>query len=452
MLPVECSLNHKRENIGQGIFIPMVMHNAFSKKTYSVNNECCCADVVDVRSVSRRRCCGCAQWSVVRRCSTRIVVVASLFIFFTLTTMFTSPSSIAAYRDPDDAYTLASRSSSSTSVVLFPPAAHGRPGSDASATSTFATAAVLLATPDCDAIIAGDRAEIASTRRMLFRETRTSSTLNDDGRGGPTAVNCTSAFRPRAASDVHGQPAFPPLSYIVISEADADVEQAELLLRAIYAASNFYCVILDVCSASEHVGSSTLRRLMSCFNVVTVERRARCNSTESRDRKWNATTATTTAWWRCVDRLLRLDVDWSHVISLAVGDFPLRPRDDIARRLTTTHQFQVGRRTGNDVIRCGAYSRSAVSQPPTLRSNYSEADSESSIATTRIHSPDGATAIEVCARKCTVAVEENNNNARCYYTVADLPSLVRQRKLFAHAFNLNVDHYAVRCLMQRIVK
>jgi len=35
---------------------------------------------------------------------------------------------------------------------------------------------------------------------------------------------------------------------------------------------------------------------------------------------------------------------------------------------------------------------------------------------------------------------------------ADLPTLVRQRKLFAPAFNLNVDHYAVRCFMQRIVK
>ena len=51
--------------------------------------------------------------------------------------------------------------------------------------------------------------------------------------------------------------------------------------------------------------------------------------------------------WRCVSALLHRDVRWTHVVSLKVGDFPLRPPDDIVRRLATTEDFDVSRRTGN---------------------------------------------------------------------------------------------------------
>lgn len=289
--------------------------------------------------------------------------------------------------------------------------------------------------PDCDAIIAGDRAEIASTQRMLFRETRT--TLGID-------FNCTSSFH--SSANVNRPPASRPLAYI-ISDAGSDVEHTELLLRAVYAAANVYCLTIDFCSADEHVAMA-LRRLTSCFNnIITVEQA--CGSWPNH-RNWNATTA---AWWLCVNSLLRHGVQWTRVVSLTVGDFPLRPQDDIARRLATEN-FDVGRRTGNDVIKCGAFTRSAVSRPSTtlrrIHGEESKSLSASSITTSRIHSPDGVSVIEVCARKCRI-VNDDISNARCYYTVADLTSLVRQRKLFAHAFNLNVDHYALRCLMQRTV-
>lgn len=392
-----------------------------------------CQELVDVEAVSRRRC-RCARRSAVRRCSTRVVLVALLMVFFTLTTLYRQPSSAATYQDPVDG---------DTAPVVLLPAGRGSPAGDASGASKSAPP-VLLAMPDCDAIVAGDRAEIASTQRMLFRETRATSTAFD-------AVDCTSAFR-RPAADVAGSRR---LAY-VISDSGSDVEQTQLLLRAVYAAANVYCLTVDFCSSSDHVAAA-LRRLTACFdNVVTVDR-ARCNDTgsRSRDRKWNApTTTAAAAWWRCVSALLRRDDRWTHVVSLTVGDFPLRPPDDVARRLATTEDFDVSRRTGNDVVKCGAYSRSAVSRPSTLRGDDSEAGKWSSITTSEMHSPDGASALEVCARKCTIVDDDDSdgNNARCYYTVADLSSLVRQRKLFAHAFNLNVDHYAVRCLMQRIVK
>ena len=348
-------------------------------------------------------------------------------MFFTFTTIYTSPSSTATFRDIADGDTPAS-----SSVVLLPP----ERGRDTSGTSASMMSA-LLALPDCDAIIAGDQAEIASTQRMLFQETRT--TLSTFDAGHDFADNCTpTSQRPAAKVDRSS-----PLAYI-ISDTGSSVEQTKLLLRAVYAAANIYCLTFDFCSASDHVVTA-LRRLTSCFNNIIVVERRHCF--RPRDRKWNATT---TAWWRCVDKLLRHEVDWTHVVSLTVSDFPLRPRDDIARRLKT-EKFDVGGRAGNDVIHCGAYTRSAVSQPLSIR----EAENGSSIRTSQIHSPDGATiALEVCSRKCKTADngDGETSNARCYYTVADLPSLVRRRKLFAHAFNLNVDHYAVRCLMQRIVK
>jgi len=383
--------------------------------------RCCCLDVVYTNAVDRRRS-SCARWSVVRRCSTKVVLVASLFVFFTLTTLYTSPSTTATtlpgYGDTP----------TSSSVVLLPAVR----GTNTSSTSVSVTSA-LLATPDCDALIAGDRAEIASTQRMLFRETRTPSSTFD----ASLSVNCTSAFQ-HPAANVDGSSMSPPLAYI-ISDAGSSVEQTELLLHAVYAATNIYCLTVDFCSASDHV-ATTLRRLTSCFNNIIVVERTRCNDTgfRPRDRKRNSTT--TAAWWRCVDRLLRHGVEWTHVVGLTVSDFPLGSRGDIARRLST-EKFDVGRRAGNDVIQCGAYTRSAVSRITHGDDSQSE---KASTITSEIDSPDGASAIEVCARKC--------NNARCYYTVADLQSLVRQRKLFAHAFNLNVDHYAVRCLIQRILK
>jgi len=401
--------------------------------------QCCYADVVDTIAVSRRRSRCALRRSVVRRCSARVVFVASLFVFFTLTTFYTSPASTTTDRDRGDGNT----PSSSSSVVLLPPV-RDRHRTDTSGTSASAASA-LLAAPDCDAIIAGDRAEIASTQRMLFRETR--STSSTFGASPQLAVNCTSAFQ-RPATSVGRSSTSPPLAYI-ISDAGGSVEQMELHLRAVYATTNVYCLTFNICSESNHVATK-LRRLASCFNNIIVVEDACCIGPgfRPRDRKRNATT---TAWWRCVDRLLRHRVGWTHVVGLTVSDFPLRPRDDIARRLAT-EKFDIGRRTGNDVIQCGAYTRSAVSQPSALlRTKGNDSENASSITTRQSHSPGGASALEVCARKCEIA-DHNANMARCCYTVADLPSLVRQRKLFAHAFDLNIDHYAVRCLMQRIVK
>lgn len=400
----------------------------FTLQLHNINDVVCCPDVVHVNTFSRRRS-SCLRWSVVRRCATKVILVSSLFVF-TLTTMYTSPSSTAAYRDPGDGDT----SASSSVALLPPPRVRQTSGTSASMMSA------LLAMPDCDAIIAGDQAEIASTQRMLFQETRTTLSSFDDSHR--LAVNCTPTFQ-RPVTNMDGSS---PLAYI-ISDAGSSVEQTQLLLRAVYAAANIYCLTFDFCSASDHVAAA-LRRLTSCFNNIIVVERRHCF--RSRDRKRNATT---TAWWRCVDRLLRHEVDWTHVVGLTVNDFPLRPRDDIARRLTT-EKFDVGRRAGNDVIHCGAYTRSSVSQPSTPLSTR-EAGYASSITTSQIRSPDGATvAVEVCSRKCKTADNDDGftNSARCYYTVADLPSLVRQPKLFAHPFDLNVDHYAVRCLMQRIVK
>jgi len=123
--------------------------------------------------------------------------------------------------------------------------------------------------------------------------------------------------------------------------------------------------------------------------------------------------------WRCVGALLRRDVRWTHVVSLTVGDFPLRPPDDVVRRLATTEDFDVSRRTGNDVVNCGAYNRSTVSRPSALRGDDSEARKWSSITTSEMRSPDGASTLEVCDRKCTIVDDDDSggNNARCYYTV-----------------------------------
>lgn len=358
-----------------------------------------------------------------------MLLVASLFAFLTLSTFYTSPSYNVAYRDASDGSPM-----SSSSLVLLSPV-RGRRASDTSRTSQT-VASALLARPDCNAIIAGDQVEIASTRRMLFRETPTMSF--DAGRR--RAVNCTSTFlRPDIANE-SSSTSTPRLAY-VISDAESNVEQSELLLGAVYAAANIYCLTVDLCSTTDHV-ATTLRRLTSCLGNVIVVERTRCSG--SRDRK-------ETAWWRCVDRLLRHSVVWTHVVSLTFADFPLRSRDDIARRLMTG-KFDARRRSGNDVIHCGAYTRSAISRRSTLLHAQGKADSESSIATSENDSPDGATAIEVCARKCATANDSDAKKARCYYTIADLSSLVHGRKLFAHAFNLNVDHYAVLCLMQRILK
>jgi len=413
--------------ITRRLHLLLIRIRQFTLQLHNINDAVCCPEVVDVNTVNRRRS-SCLRWSVVRRCATRVIVVSSLFVF-TLTTMYTSPSSTAAYRDPGEGDTPAS-----SSVALLPPA------------RTFGTSAsmmsALLAMPDCDAIIAGDQAEIASTQRMLFQETRTTLSTFDDNHS--LADNCTPTLL-RPATNVDGSS---PLAYI-ISDVGSSIEQTQLLLRAVYAAANIYCLTFDFCSASDQVATA-LRRLISCFNNIIVVERRHCF--RSRDLKRNATT---TAWWRCVDKLLLHEVDWTHVVGLTASDFPLRPRDDIARRLTT-EKFDVGRRAGNDVIHCGAYTRSAVSQPSTPLSSR-EAGYASSITTSQIRSPVGATiATEVCSRKCKTAADNNEggitNNVRCYYTIADLPSLVRKPKLFAHAFNLNVDHYAVRCLMQRIVK
>jgi len=373
--------------------------------------------------------------AVARRCSTKFILAASLFIFLALSTLYTSPTYSVAYREPSDGDT-----SASSSVVLLPPVRNRR-GNDTSSASASVTSA-LLAMPDCDAIIAGDQAEILSTQRMLFRETPTTSFAAADS----LSANCSSMFQRPA--NVDGLSTYPRLAYI-ISDADSSVEQTELLLRAVYVAANIYCLTLDLCSSSDQV-ATTLRRLTSCFSNVIVVERTRCTDTgsTSRDRKGNATTA---AWWRCVDKLLHHDVDWTHVVSLTVADFPLRPPDNIARRLST-EKFDVRQRNGNDVIQCGAYTRSAISLPWTLLSTRGKTENESSITTSEIHSLDGASALEVCARKCTTVNHDDEKTARCYYTIADLPSLVRRRKLFAHAFNLNVDHYAVLCLMQRIIK
>jgi len=384
---------------------------------------CCCADAVGVLAVSRRSC-GCP---VVRRRSTKVFLVASLFAFLTLSTLYTSPSYNIAYHDDDSN----DRPPASSSIVLLSPLR-------ASDTSQQYMSSALLARPDCSAIIAGDQVEIASTRRMLFRETRTMP-LNTGG--SLQAVNCTATF-PHAA---HVNASAPRLAY-VISDAGSSVEQTELLLGAVYAAANIYCLTVDLCSTTDDHVATTLRRLTSCLsNVVVIEHRTRC--TGSRDRKMNATTTT---WWRCVDRLLRHSVDWSHLVSLSFADFPLRSRDDLACRLVAG-KFDVARRTGNDVIQCGAYTRSAVSRSSTLRRARGKAD-ESSTATSESDSPDGATALEVCAMKCATASVSDAKNVRCYYTIADLRSLVHERRLFAHSFNLNVDHYAVLCLMQQIFR
>lgn len=358
-----------------------------------------------------------------------------LFVFLTLSTLYTSPSYNVAYREVGDGDT-----SASSLVVLLPPV-RSRHGSDTSSASE-SVASVLLAMPDCDAIIAGDQSEIASTQRMLFRETPTTSFAAARN----LAVNCTSAFQ--RSANVDESSTTPRLAYI-ISDVGSSAEQTELLLRAVYAAANIYCLTFDFCSTTDQV-TATLRRLTSCFSNIIVVERTRCLDTgsKSRDRKGNATA---TAWWRCVDRLLHYGVDWTHVISLTVADFPLRPRDVIARRLMTG-KFDVGQRTGNDVIQCGAYTRSAVSRSSALLRVRGEADNKSSITTSEIDSLGGASAIEVCARKCTTANDNHIKTAQCYYTIADLRSLVRRPKLFAHAFNLNVDHYAMLCLMQSIVK
>lgn len=396
--------------------------SSYFTRSSSVEWSLCCSDACG--AVSRPPRFGrCARWSAVRRC----VLVASLFVFFTLTTTLYTlpPSSVPADSDTPP-------------LLLLPPAGPRRPSPGQ---SRSVPAPVLLATPDCDAIVAGDPAEIASTRRMLFLETRTL----DAGR--PPALNCSSAFQPL----VDGAR---PLAY-VISAGGSDLEQTGLLLRAVYAAANVYCLTIDVCSAAasdQHAAASAaLRRLAACLtNVVTVDR-CDAGGSGSRDRKWAKTGAG--AWWRCVRRLLRRNARWTHVVSLTPGDFPLRPPDDFARRLANGDDFDVGQRSGNDVIRCGAYSRSAVDRPSSPLPTRDEAGKNSSTPPSEMHSPDGASALEVCASKCSILDDSDANNARCYYTVADLASLVRdQRKLFAHAFNLNVDHYAVRCLMQRIVK
>ena len=415
--------------------------------------------------VSGRRC-RCARWSAaVRRCWTRVVVVASLFVFFALTTLYTLPPSSAA----TDRRVLLNPDTPPLALLLPPGRGRGR----GPASMSSVPPVPLLATPDCDAIVAGDRAEIVSTQRMLFLETRTTTSTAAFG----AAFNCTSATSPLSVTSVSGSPAPrhstsrppaadvgrspagsrpppppapppPPLAYVIV-DGGSDVEQTQLLLRAVYAAANVYCLTVDFCSAASEQVASALRRLTSCFgNVVTVD----CGGSRDRNRKWSASEA----WWRCVSRLLGHDARWTHVVSLTVGDFPLRSPDDVARRLATAENFDVGRRTGSDVIRCGAYTRSAVSHRPSTplwraRGGDNSTAGKWSITPSQMHSPGGASALEVCARKCSTD-NDGANSPRCYYTVADLPSLVRQRKLFAHAFNLNVDHYAVQCLMQRIVK
>lgn len=382
-----------------------------------------------MNAFSRRRC-GCGRLLPdTRRRSTKLLFVVLLFVFCTLTTLYKSPSSGNGHQGPDDADLPAS-----SSVVLRQP----RHVSDASVAMS-----TLLATPDCDALIAGDRAEIASTQRMLYRETRTTST--SFAAGGTASVNCTSPVQP-ASDNAHRPATFRPLAYI-ISDAGRDAEQTELLLHAVYATANVYCLTFDLCVAADWIVSSTLRRMSSCFdNIITVEQ-TRCADTGSADRKL-------TVWWLCLEKLLRHGVDWTHMVSLTVGDLPLRPQLDISRRLTTAADFVVGRRTGSDVINCGAYARSAVIQLPTrLRRRSRESERPGNHSSSHMHSPDVASAIEVCTRKCPTADDvDANSNSRCSYTVADLSSLVRQRLLFAHAFDLSVDHYAVQCLVQRIVQ
>ena len=114
-----------------------------------------------------------------------------------------------------------------------------------------------------------------------------------------------------------------PIAYSLLMFKD--VQQAELLLRAIYRPQNIYCIHVD--NKSDDEIFIDMKKISDCFeNVFIAPRRI--------DVKWGTFTVLEPEIM-CMEELLKRNKKWKYFINLTGQEFPLRTNYELVRILMT---------------------------------------------------------------------------------------------------------------------
>lgn len=368
----------------------------------------------------------------------------------------------------------------------------------------------VLAEPDCEALIAGDRRETALTEAMLYRENVHHSLIgsyHDDDRRGPPR-NCSRTwfqrhgFRLGEPSTVGVTPSHSrqTTAYVVTVDADSTLEQTLTLLGALYSPLNTYCVAIGT-SVASHDLRRVLRQIARCLtNVVTSEEFANCPRCPSGHRSCACVQNVSgtidgqeTAEWKCVQKLATAQSQvsgWSYLVKLSTFHFPvqsddavvdllqqlqrqrpnrpeLRPATSTAvdvESLNLTDGRAYSRHTVGRLLAKRASSMQTVGKRPQVYSPDGSTGTANVAANLTVHSGDGNASSSMSASNAAMPVVELSTNKRCdntglgsksehrfgcVYTVADLPRLIQLMTPFAYPFDVNQDHFVMRCILRR---
>ncbi|XP_064598750.1 beta-1,3-galactosyl-O-glycosyl-glycoprotein beta-1,6-N-acetylglucosaminyltransferase 3-like [Liolophura sinensis] len=279
-----------------------------------------------------------------------------------------------------------------------------------------------------------------------------------------------------------------------------DPEQVEMLLRAIYAPQNVYCIYIDKKSSPEV--HEAMHNLSQCFPNVFIASHL--------EPFYYATRSQMEADLQCMRDLLHTSVPWKYYLNLAGQEFPLRSNREIVEMLTLmngTNDIEVGKyvrglrwrylsRVIPDIEKgfrfdgqkldklglnvtlykgsaYGAFSRKFVqfvlsdSRVQRLRHWLADtfAPEETFFATVNamsgapggypvyVNQKAGEHISRVVLWKDTMYPPCQGVYVRgvCILTSPDLKWLVQRPQMFANKFDVNVDRSAVQCLLHNIL-
>lgn len=175
---------------------------------------------------------------------------------------------------------------------------------------------------NCAAILKGDKAEINKAQELMKNESSSRKQITDKEYIQMTK-NCDNFKNIRYYSNYlpSREEAEFPVAYSILLYKD--VEQAERLLRAIYAPQNYYCLHVDADSKKEV--HDAMQGISDCFeNVFVVSRK---------EYMVYAGFTRLQADLNCMDNLLQRGKDWKYFINIPSQQFPLKTNKEIVKIL-----------------------------------------------------------------------------------------------------------------------
>jgi hypothetical protein len=359
----------------------------------------------------------------------------------------------------------------------------------------------VLAEPDCEALMAGDRRETSLTEAMLYRENVHHLLIgdgNDDDRRVPPR-NCSPTwfqrrgFRLGEPSTVGATPSHrrQTTAYVVTVDAGSTLEQTLTVLGALYSPLNAYCVATRTAVASRDLRRA-LRQIARCLtNVVTSEEFTNCRPCPSGHRSCSCAQNFSgivdgqgAAEWKCVQKLMSPVSEWTYLVKLSTFHLPIQSDDavvDLLQQRPIQPEVHPTASKGVDIESLNltdgrAYSRHTVGQLLERRGRSAQNAAErpqfhspdgstvtANAANRTIHSGDGNQSSSMPASNSAMPVIELSTDKRCdntglgspqqrfgcVYTVADLPRLARLMTPFAYPFDVKRDHFVMRCILRR---